>query len=294
MNPRQQALTGPERWQVSYADLLTLLLGFFIVMYAVASMEKDQQQAVIQALQESFDGQTKVASASDVLFGASQLWMDQAVNAQTIAALTQANIQVDGDDKWLYLQMASEALFASGSAQLLPQAQKELDTLAVWVRTTTGKIEVEGYTDDQPINSPVYPDNWSLSSARAVAVVSYLSHQKGVDGKRFKAIGFGEFTPVADNATAEGRQQNRRVVVKVETPPAPLVPVVQPLILAPVPQSQVGVKNAKPSANNSNNANNLPVEPSAQILKTRLKDKGLAPKRLPSGALKFSANPKQG
>lgn len=116
--------------------------------------------------------------------------------------------------------LQSDIFFESGSAELLPQAASRLADVARRIQTEyAGRdVRVEGYTDSQPIGPALraqYPTNWELSAARAASVARYLQQQHGLDPRRVEIVGFGEYRPLASNASAEGRQENRRVRVAV-------------------------------------------------------------------------------
>lgn len=119
----------------------------------------------------------------------------------------------------LSVKFLDEILFPSGSAEIKPEGKKLLATLARALSLEADKIiQIEGHTDNVKIGGPLaekYPSNWELSSARAVAVVRYLSEKEGIDGRRLTAAGFGEFAPIADNQTKEGRQKNRRIEIRL-------------------------------------------------------------------------------
>ena len=278
MSSRQQQLTGPDRWQISYADLLTLLLGFFIVMYAVASMEADKKAEVITALQEKFSSTKAPESNGPVT---------PALTSGDIPLLIDTEFEVEAQGEWLYLEVASETVFASGSADLKTSAKQQLDALADWLATTEGVVEIEGHTDNQPINTAQYANNWALSSARAVAIVNYLTLNHAIQGTRFRAVGFGEYSPVADNSTVAGRQKNRRVVIKVEN---------KPLYIAPVNAGNsvpkaLASQTAAPQAATASIALSKNLEATTQKINTlaeRLKTKGIDPARKANGGLKFT------
>ncbi len=272
MNSRLQQLTGPDRWQISYADLVTLLLGFFIVMYSVSSMEDEKKAEVITALQESF---------SSAKFPDYKPLVPLILTSGDISLLTDAKFEVEARGEWLYLEVASETVFSSASADLMPSAKTRLDALALWLKSTEGVVEIEGHTDNQPISTAQYANNWALSSARAVAIVNYLIVNHSLGGTRFRAVGFGEYSPVADNATKQGRQKNRRVVIKVENKPLYIAPINTiktaggPLALPP--KSIMALSDDAQATTQKINT-----------LAERLKSKGIDPSRKASGGLKFS------
>ncbi|HEY7771557.1 MAG TPA: OmpA family protein [Marinagarivorans sp.] len=283
MTSRQQQLTGPERWQISYADLLTLLLGFFIVMYAVASMEADKKAEVITALQTKFS----TFKADEAAPAGSDYFASDTASQLPDALLVDTPFKAEAQGEWLYLEVAAETVFESGSAELKNSAKKQLDALAAWLMTTEGPVEIEGHTDNQPISTARFPNNWALSSARAVAIVNYLIATHSLEGARFRAVGFGEFAPVADNSTPAGRQENRRVVIKVEN---------RPIYLAPADSATVSdtannsAEASTPSHSGASNRadDSATTEENIARLAERLKEKGIDPSRKPRGGLKFS------
>lgn len=123
-------------------------------------------------------------------------------------------IQVSSNELWLQIELKDSILFASGNADPSAQALTIFDEIATILENYSNPIQVEGFTDNVPINSARYPTNWELSSARASAIVKVLA-SKGVAPERLAAVGYGEFQPIATNETSEGRAQNRRVAIMI-------------------------------------------------------------------------------
>ena len=115
---------------------------------------------------------------------------------------------------WIEVEIRNNVLFASGSAIVNQDALEPLGKIAAILREISNRIQVEGFTDNRPINTPVYPSNWELSAARAANVVHVLMNN-GVRPERMSAIGYGEYQPIADNSSETGRTQNRRVVLVI-------------------------------------------------------------------------------
>ncbi|MBD3619636.1 MAG: flagellar motor protein MotD [Chromatiales bacterium] len=239
-----------ERWLVSYADFITLLFAFFVVMYSISSVNEGKYRVLSDALVNAFRdparsldpiqvGELAKAPYSPVNPTVRQLppslelplsaSLIEGVSsgpgpqAEAIADEVQAAMQplIDNDlidirrlDDRIEVEIKTSILFDSGSASAAGESTPVLRRLAEILRNYPNRIHVEGFTDNLPINTLVYPSNWELSAARAATVVRILE-EYGVDPARLAATGFGEHQPVADNATAEGRSANRRVVLVV-------------------------------------------------------------------------------
>jgi chemotaxis protein MotB len=242
-----------ERWLVSYADLLTLLLALFIVLFATSTQDKLKLMAFAEGLQQVFHGTPQpvvvnraagrgimphqiapvprqtdhpapheprlppaishalqaeilaLQSARTRLYGILQPLTDQKLVTMTAQPLT------------LTISFDASTLFPTGQAVLLPPAIALLGKVAAGLTKLPPafRIVVQGYTDDQPIATAAFPSNWALSSARAVSVVQ-LFIAAGIAGPRLSVQGFGQYAPFADNTSAAGRAQNRRVVVIIQ------------------------------------------------------------------------------
>ncbi|MGR9106478.1 MAG: flagellar motor protein MotD [Gammaproteobacteria bacterium] len=235
-----------DRWLVSYADFITLLFGFFVVMYSVSSLNEGKYKVLTDTLEQAFSFPNR--SLDPIQIGkisrrseASPVILQQENNPPEINEklekvrelerqqqemskiskqieemlspyIDQELIETTRDDLWLKIEMKSSLLFASGSAQLAPAAIPVLSKIATVFHNLPNTIHVEGHTDDRPIETPAFPSNWELSAGRAASVVSRLV-QEGVNPQRMAAIGYGEYHPVADNRLEEGREKNRRVVL---------------------------------------------------------------------------------
>jgi len=228
-----EAHENHERWLISYADFITLLMVFFVVMYSMSSADSEKFKKISQSLSQAFnvdvlkgapdaglmDGaQTPVAPIDDLI---ADKEVPQVQRLKTkIEALLEGSSQtpdvtVGRDKEGLVIRLSGSYLFDSGRAELKPNSLAVLDTIANELRTVPNDIRVDGHTDSTPIDSPRYPTNWELSSARALAVTRYLTETDGIRAGRVMAAGFGEFRPIAPNDTREHRAQNRRVEIHV-------------------------------------------------------------------------------
>src|SRR5690606_24008663 len=123
-------------------------------------------------------------------------------------------LSVRGNEQWIEIELSSGLLFPSGDALPNDKAFEIVEKVAKILAPYENPVQVEGFTDNLPINTPQYPTNWELSAARAASIVRMLA-MDGVSPSRLAAVGYGEFSPVTDNESAEGRSRNRRVVLVI-------------------------------------------------------------------------------
>ena len=230
-----------ERWLVSYADLMTLLLAFFVVMYSIVRLPEADFEELTAQLSSSFTtGNMPARIASDTVIDlggaagetspAQQLDIQQKENAQQKLGDTlqkklegDNSVRVSGNEEWLEIELDSNLLFGSGGATLRAEARGPLAQVAEELAADESTLRIEGFTDNVPISSRRFKSNWELSFARATAVLRFLG-RNGVQPQRMSAIGYGEFLPLAENDTEAGRAQNRRVLIKVARHIDPLAP----------------------------------------------------------------------
>jgi len=220
-----------ERWLLTYADLITLLMVFFVVLYSMSQADSDKFKRVSAALQQAFNidvlkGQPTATSIQDDQID--QSLADNPINDEQSAQVSrlQSKIKavVDGlvqapdvsvgiDKEGVVIRLSGSYLFDSGRAELKPNSFDILDALSAELRLQPNEIRIDGHTDAIPIDSPRYPTNWELSVARALAVTRYLTETDGVPAGRLMAAGFGEFRPLVPNDTRDHRAMNRRVEI---------------------------------------------------------------------------------
>jgi chemotaxis protein MotB len=267
--------TNHEAWAIPYGDLITLLLAFFVVMYAISSVNEGKYRVLADSLSEAFGGTPR--TIKPISMGATQVRgseLDRAPPMQTVGArgpvapiplqnwqqrpqvprdrsgtdgsrgtgssdrqvmaAAQAGLKRISDEienalagliardlvtvrrteLWVEVEIKSDILFASGVARPMPEAMPTLAALANALEPFPNLIRIEGHTDDVPISTSQFPSNWELSSARAASVL-HLFVERGIVPQRLTLIGNGEYRPVADNATAQGRNANRRVLIVI-------------------------------------------------------------------------------
>lgn len=225
-----------ERWVISYADLVTLLFGFFLLLYATADQNVVKLEALSRGLAEAFNVPVKESDSGGAIFDggtgivpgrdvAAQMDLDLDLIRQLVAegasrAGVQGKILVNREEDRIVIRLADNLVFSSASADIRPDALPLLGIVAAAVNQVQNEIRVEGHTDDIPLVTDRYPSNWELSSARATAVLRHLTEQEGVDPARTFSAGFGEYRPIASNLTPEGRALNRRADIVILYPPA--------------------------------------------------------------------------
>ena len=213
---------GMMRWLLTYADMITLMLALFIILFAMSTISRVKFQQFAKDVSGGFDNQWSVNQPPNGGVNGKE-----AFNANSDVPLIQkqlqkyveqhklqSQVQVHMDHRGLVITLLSDkAYYDSGSAQLRPQTKEILDAVDSFLRKNQNLIRVEGNTDNVPIATAEYPSNWELSTARAVNVVRYLVEHDRLDPTRISAAGYGQFHPRTDNSTAEAKQQNRRVDV---------------------------------------------------------------------------------
>ncbi len=223
-----------DRWLVSYADFITLLFAFFVVMYAASSMNEGKFKQVSSSLNAVFNTEPKslepiqvgevsrkkdnsvidtpMDAASAVTENFKEL--SDKIEQEMLSAIQSEDITLRRSEDWLEVEMNSHILFDSGQVQLVSSATPILQKIATILAGYPNPINVEGFTDDIPIKTNVFRSNWELSAARAVSVV-HLFSKNGIEPERMSAIGYGEFRPIVKNNSMANREKNRRVVIAI-------------------------------------------------------------------------------
>jgi chemotaxis protein MotB len=223
-----------ERWLITYADLITLLMVFFIVLYSMATADSDKFKKVSAALTQAFNVEVLQGSGANTVTEGSPEALAQIEGLISSAEVPEAariknkiesilqaseqmpEVSVGQDREGVVIRLSGSYLFDSGRAELKPNSLAILDAIASELKLLPNDIRIDGHTDSTPLtDSPRYPTNWELSTARALAVTRYFSESAGLRADRLMAAGFGEFRPLAPNDTRERRAANRRVEIHV-------------------------------------------------------------------------------
>ncbi|MBD5519700.1 MAG: flagellar motor protein MotB [Lachnospiraceae bacterium] len=250
---------GAPAWQSTFADLMNLLLCFFVLLFSMSTVDAQKFEMIAASFNQTFSifsaGATAIGDGILISNGVSQLnELDQYINStgkmdtgETVSedvasaqaelekaqleeseelaekieeALEENNLDKDIDieftAQYVQLTLKGSLLFDSGSVELKEAALPVLDQVGVILeRYAQSTIEIEGHTDNVPMSGAKYSNNDELSSGRALSVFNYMMHTTGLDPATVKHSGRGEYVPVADNSTPEGRTMNRRVEIKI-------------------------------------------------------------------------------
>lgn len=228
---------GLPAWMATYGDLVTLLMCFFVLLFAFSEIDAQKFEAVMQSFKGSagiLSGGTTISQDPLVFEATPEVTISETVPItediqqlkEQIEAYLEQNQQenieqdiiVEIDARGLIIRFPDKALFDSGKADL---KQESIDTLDFLGGLLTSEefnmmaIRVEGHTDNIPINTFRYPSNWELSTTRATNVLKYFINKSELAPKRLAASGYGEYYPIDDNVTREGRSKNRRVDIVI-------------------------------------------------------------------------------
>ena len=246
----EEEVDNKERWLVSYADFITLLFAFFVVMYSISSVNEGKYKVLSDSLEDVFNTPQKailpiqvgdvparaksysapainimpVITTPDPLEEEQKIReLQEQENLNKIAGefedsfkdlIFEQKVSVQKKDDWIEISLDDTVVFSSGGVEPIDEALPIIEKIARIMQAHDNAMLVEGHTDNIPIRGAVFPSNWELSAARAASVVRYLALE-GVSPGRMGAMGYGEFQPVVRNDTPQGRRKNRRVVLLV-------------------------------------------------------------------------------
>lgn len=227
MRPRRHQDEGEhdnsDRWLLTYADLITLLLGLFVMLYAMSKIDAEKYSQVVAALGGVF-GSPEATSAKlkviDVAKLLPELYSERArIEAEIRKGLQLGSkslpISITQDERGVTVSLQEQMLFSSGSADLKVTSLVILDQLAEVLNKMPNDVRVEGHTDNVPITSPVFPSNWHLSVGRALNVGYYLIEKHGMKAEKVSVVGYSEYRPLLPNTSNENRARNRRVDIVI-------------------------------------------------------------------------------
>jgi chemotaxis protein MotB len=230
---------GPSehRWIVSYADFITLLFAFFTTLYGISSVDARKLAPVAAGFQTAFAGHRSAqtppaagrvqqapppaAGAPRPAQGAAEVALEEVRRAllnRLSTPVEDGRVAVELDRRGVVVSIRETGSFATGSAEVSPQARAVVAEVAAAIRGIGNFVRVEGHTDDVPIHTASYVSNWELSTARATNVVALLALAHRIDPARLSAAGYSEFHPQVPNDSAANRSRNRRVDIVILNP----------------------------------------------------------------------------
>jgi len=292
-----------ERWLVSYADFITLLFAFFVVMYSVSQVNENKYRVLSDTLQKAFK-QTNVPGALPIPENTPLMAMEaleDRLRESFADMIKNETIRIEGNEDWVEINVNANVLFSSAEAAPSETAKKIFTEVADILSPFENAVAVSGHTDNVPIRNGKFDSNWDLSSARAVAVVNLLAFG-GVGPTRLSAIGYGEYQPVANNNSVQGRAENRRVVLRVAR-----TKVVAPKVLAEDALNEGRRENNDDSDSPINTVDgsitapqtavneqivDSPAQEQNTVLGNTTADNLIEPIKLPGGGLLFTSDPK--
>jgi len=213
---------GMMRWLMTYADMITLLMIFFIIMYSLVAMKSQQLEKVVNNLTggtsstnysynnidiNKLDSLLEQQAKEERLLENIVKQLNQYVKEHNL----QNVVSVTLEDRGVVVSFKDVALFQSGSDVLSDNAKDLINAMCIPLEKINNQIRVEGYTDDEPINNSQFKSNWELSSARADSVLEQIIASTLISPDRLATVGYGQYRPVLPNTTTSGRQANRRV-----------------------------------------------------------------------------------
>lgn len=240
---------GELRWLLTYADLITLLLAFFVIMYSMSQTDAKKYQALAHSLAIAFNSSSGGSSVVLDQGGASTVQVpapeeqsssdlellkkkkqEMEIRKKENEEFQKIKEQIEKyaaklgfknkvimniEERGLVISLADSVMFDTGKANLTPMAIKVLDQMAGLLKQLNNPIRIEGHTDNVPIKNSKYPSNWQLSTDRATTVLIYLIEKHGLSPQKLSAAGYGEYKPIVPNTSEENRSRNRRVDIVI-------------------------------------------------------------------------------
>lgn len=244
---REEEHDNHERWLVSYADFITLLFAFFVVMYAISSVNEGKYKVLSNSLTNAFKNSTAEVGGQPIAviqgappipprpilkpdklpeqIKAEEKKVQQRQKMKNVAnnimealqpLVAQGKVRLLETSRGVTIEINDSILFPAGQSKLQPASSSAMGAIAQVLASTDFPITIEGHTDNVPISTPQFPSNWELSAMRATTVLR-LFNDSGVGAERLTAIGYGETRPLETNTTVEGRARNRRVSILIDS-----------------------------------------------------------------------------
>ncbi len=216
-----------ERWLLTYADLITLLMVFFVLLFAMSKTDSQKFQELAQSLHSALNPNIfTISNTNPVALPTqsggpnsiieSQIFTQiRTIIQQVSPTISSSQVSVNYSSDGIEVTLSGDMLFYNGTDIMKPNGILILSKLAPILNSIPNNLEVQGNTDNVPVGSAQYPTNWELSAARAVVVVRYLSEQLGVAPQRLSAIAYSQYHPIVPNTSRANQAMNRRAVIVI-------------------------------------------------------------------------------
>lgn len=234
-----------ERWLVSYADFITLLFAFFVILYATAEKNKGKEKEFEESVKKHFAavmgsfgsvGPVGEMLKSFVKDNATVNFPGAGSGPEEVKDHVERKLRkeirtedfdhlidsIESNAMGVKIRMTSSVLFHPGSAQLQHRMIRDLSKVGDLLKRSNRRIIIEGHTDNEPIASRQFPSNWELASARATTVLRYLAKVHKIEENNMVAISYGKTQPISTNDTVDGRERNRRIEILIVTGQSPI------------------------------------------------------------------------
>lgn len=228
--------SGGSTWLDTYADTITLLLTFFVLLYSMSSLDSEKLKQLSNAFNEVMSGKSADSILQYDLYngkvplvggespvedmienGGSQVETYEEIQKFVEENDLSATVEITSDERGIILQLKDSILFEPGRADLKQDSLAILDKINVLIATLPNSIIVEGHTDNVPVGVKEFESNWELSATRATKVLRYFTEAKGQNPNRFSAVGYGETKPLVPNNSTKNKAKNRRVNILLVT-----------------------------------------------------------------------------
>lgn len=206
------------RWLVTYADLISLLMVLFLMLFSSSQIQKEKLMAISESLRRALHKDASIGFATGASLLAhpaagKETSISEAIQEAAKALGLDKSVSVSTDERGLVIAMVDSVFFNPGDFHILSQMRPMLAEVAQFCKDSNAVVRVEGHTDDSPIDKGLAQSNWHLSSLRASEVVQYMIQQAALDPSKISATGYGSGRPLVPNTTAENRARNRRIEI---------------------------------------------------------------------------------
>ncbi len=210
---------NPDRWVVSYADFITLLFALFTTLYAISVVDAEKLGRFVSSLNAALGTETARQQGAMIPELARPVQLSDRIEYELrgVVGSFSKEITVRRDERGVIVSLGASSLFASGSVEIKESSLKVLAELSLILKGVPNKVLIEGHTDSMPVRSSRYRSNWEISALRAVSVLRVFVERFGLPPERFIVAGYGEYKPLRENSTPEGRARNRRVDIVILT-----------------------------------------------------------------------------